>query len=319
MRMAVELARRLGDVAGAVPTALRFERGVDIVDWTVLPPAAQPFLLGGEVAGDESKRVIRSGVALLREAVAPHTAEHVTAGVIAQMSRCGSRLLARCAGEVGDVVVLSETPIVTTLLESRERSHPTLRSVLALYAQRFGVSRAVVKLPSIDIAYLGRFLRKTGHPRAVALFRDPVEVAVSNLLRPSFLFHRSNLRYLAPRIGGEAAALRRMNEHDSIAFILSAYLRMLLAASRREATAVVDYANLDAKIIVRLIEWLLGPVTPRERRRIAATSRIDAQRPWRRFRPDAKRKQREAPPALRAALSEATALYEQLKSRQRFP
>ena len=317
--MAVELARRLGDVAGAVPTALRFAHGADVVEWTLLPPAAQPFLLGGAIAGAESKQVIHSDVALLRAAVAAHAAEDVDVGVIAQMSRCGSTLLARCTGEVGNVVVLCETSIVTTLLESRERSHPTLRSVLALYAQRFGVRRAVVKLPSIDVAYLGRFLRKTGHPRAVALFRDPVEVAVSNLARPSFLYHRNNIPHLLPRIGGKAAALRRMNEHDYIAFILGAYLRMMLAASKREATAVVDYANLDATMIVRLIEWLLGPVTPRERRRIAATSRIDAKRPWRKFRPDAKRKQREAPPALRAALSEATALYQRLAARQRFP
>ena len=119
-------------------------------------------------------------------------------------------MLAACMKEVRDVVVLSEPPIVSDLLESDDRRDPALSSVLALYAQRFGVSRVVVKLLSKQTKHLGRFLRRTGHPPAVVLFRHPVEVAVSNLRRPALLDVKRNPEAAAHDFGGSAAAIRRM-------------------------------------------------------------------------------------------------------------
>ena len=274
----------LDDVAGAVPTAIRG----DVVEWTRLSRSPDRFVLGG-IRG----AVVRSDVALLRKAVRLHARSDAAACVIAQMSRCGSTLLAACMSEVRDVVVLSEVPIVSELIDSR-----LLRGVLGLYAQRFGVRRVVVKLSSIDTPRLARFRRHAGDPPAVLLFRDPVEVAVSNLLRPA--------QFMRER--------RRGSPEQHCALVLTAYLRALLAQSKK-AAAVVDYAELDP---LPIVDALLGPLTPAERRRIAATARVDAKKGGR-FRPDSDRKQRQATPRLRAALAEAMALYERLAERQRLP
>jgi len=310
-------ARRLADLDDAIPIGFH----ASAVRWARLPetPSRHRFVECGIPRGIERPTFLYSDRALLRKAAAAHARRDVTAGVIAHISRSGSTMLAACMKEVRDVVVLSEPPIVADLLESDDRRGPALGSVLALYAQRFGVNRVVVKLLSKQTKHLGRFLRRTGHPPAVVLFRHPVEVAVSNLLRPALLDVKRNPEAAAREFGGSAAAIRRMSREQFCAWVLTGYLRSLVAVPARKATMMVDYARIDVEMICRLTESFLGPITSSERAGIAAALRFHAKRPSQRFQPDSAIKQREATPRLRAALKKAISLYEVLAARQRFP
>ena len=268
-------------IDGAVPVAIRG----GVVEWRTI--GSSRFLPGGMPM--DGGPIVRSDLALLRKAARAHAQSGAAACVIAHMSRCGSTLLAKCMSEVRDVVVLSEAPLVSALIGSR-----LLRGVLGLYAQRFGVRRVVVKLSSVDTLRLAQFRRNAGNPPAVLLFRDPVEVAVSNLLRPAgFMRERG-------RTSPEAHCAR----------VLGAYLRALLRASKTAAT-VADYMNLD---VMAIVDNILGPLTPAERRRIAAVMRRDVKNGGE-FRPDSEFKQRQATPQLHAALAEAKALYARLATR----
>jgi hypothetical protein len=309
-------ARRLADVDDAIPIGVH----ANAVRWVRLPerPSPHRFVDCGIPRGIERPSYLFSDRVLLRRAVAAQPSRDVTAGVIAHISRSGSTMLAACMKEVRDVVVLAEAPIVTDLLDRDGRNDPPLRGVMALYAQRFGVSRVVVKLLSKQTKDLDRFRRRTGYPPAVVLFRHPVEVAVSNLLRPSLLDVKRNPEAAARDFGGRAAAIRRMSRERFCAWIITGYLRRLAAGPVRKSTAMVDYAHLDLEMICRLTESFLGPITPSERAGIAAALRFHAKRPSRRFRPDSAVKQRQATPRLRTALAEATALYEALAARHGF-
>lgn len=314
--MTAAWAHHLADVDDAIPVGFH----ADAVRWLRLPerPSLYRFVECGIPRGMERPAFVYSGRALLRKAAAAHARRDVTAGVIAHISRSGSTMLAACMKEVRDVVVLSEPPIVSDLFDRDDRRDPPLRGVLALYAQRFGVSRVVVKLLSRQTKDLDRFLRRTGHPPAVVLFRHPVEVAVSNLLRPTLLDMKRNPEAAARGFGGSAAAIRRMSREQFCAWVVTGYLRQLVAAPARKATAMVDYARLDAGMICRLTESFLGPITPSERAGIAAALRVHAKRPSRRFRADSAIKRKAATPRLRAALEEAISLYEVLAARHGF-
>jgi len=308
--MASAWARDLGDVADAIPVC--FDVG-GIVRWIRLPDAPpNRFFDCGVLRGVERPTILHSDRALLRKAAAAMPPRDVTAGVIAHISRSGSTMLAACMAEVRDVVVLSELPLISALLASDDRGDPALRRVLALYAQRFGVNRVVVKLLSKETVRLARFRRSTGFPPAVVLFRHPVEVAVSNLQRPTLLDAKRNPAAAARSFGGSAAAIRRMSREQFCAWILTGYLRRLVAAPPRKWATMIDYAELDAETICRLTESFLGPITPAERAAIAAVLRVHSKRPTQRFRDDSASKRNAATPRLLSALKEATSLYERL-------
>jgi len=309
--MAAAWARDLADVEHAIPADFHG----DAVRWVRLPktPLRHRFVECGYPRGIGRRTILYSDRALLRKAAAAQRSRDVTAGVIAHISRCGSTMLAVCMSQVDDVVVLSEPPIVSALLERDDRRDPTLRSVLALYAERFGASRVVVKLLSRETAHLDRFRRRTGHPPAVVLFRDPVEVAVSNLQRPTLLDIKRLPEVAARAFGGSAAAIRRMSREQFCAWILTRYLRRLAAARVPGETAIVDYAQLDLGTICRLTESFLGPLLPAERARIGRALRFHSKRPAERYLSDSWIKRRAATPRLVAMLQEATRLYERLE------
>jgi hypothetical protein len=316
IKMTAAWARHLADLDGAIPVG--FYGGA--VRWVRLPEAASLHRLieCGIPRGIDRPTFLYSDRALLGKAAAGQASRGMTAGVIAHVSRCGSSMLAACMKEVRDVVVLSEPPIVSDLLERDDRRDPPLNHVLALYAQRFGVSRVVVKLLSKQTKDLDRFRCRTGNPRAVVLFRHPVEVAVSNLLRPTLLDVKRNPQAAARDFGGSAAAIRRMSREQFCAWVITRYFRRLVAAPVPQNAMMVDYAQLNVEMVCRLAESFLGPVTPSERMGIAAAFRFHAKRPSRRFRPDAAIKQKAATRRLRAALKEAISLYEVLAARQGF-
>lgn len=306
------------DVMGTVPVRIRVNGDVRVVDWLPLPPSAsrRPFFAQAIRDCQETQVPVRTKIDVLRAAAADRAASRVAAGVIAHMSRCGSTLLSACMKEVDGVLILSEPPIVSALLRGGDADAPTLRGVLALYAEHFGCSRVVVKLPSVSSRHVVRYRRATGRQPAVLLFRDPVEVAISNLLRPGG-FMRLDVRDAARVFGGDASRIARMSSAEYCAMAIHRYLLTLLREASRNDMIVVDYAELRGETIARIVESVLGPLTPEQCARIAAVSRMDAKDPSRSFEPDSERKQRQATPELRALLHESNELYRQLAARQR--
>jgi hypothetical protein len=304
------------EVTAAVPTTIHVDGGRTLVEWLRLPSSVlgAPFLGRAITTFVRRPRVERlvSDFRLLEAVAIRHEGDARMDCVIAHMSRCGSTLLSSCMKQVGDVTVLSEPPIVYSLLQGRYEPR-LLRGVLGRYAAHFGRPRLAVKLNSASTMYLRCFREAFPFAPAVLLVRNPVEVAVSNLREPSgFMRLRDDPEAASSFLGIPEAAIRGCNEAEYCALVLGAYLRAMLAEKSQPRTRIVDYAALDSESISRLIVSIFGPIRSAQHARIAKRSLLDAKNPKRRFEPDSDRKRALATPELRALLREAGGLYQEL-------
>lgn len=230
------------------------------------------------------------------------------AGFIFHLSRCGSTLITRMLAALPEYLVLSEPGVLDSML----RAHLTapaapivqraawLQWLLGALAQaRTGRERRLfVKLDPRNIAELPLLAHAFPQTPWIFVYRDPVEVLVSNL--------RSRARFLAPGIlpadftGLDPSQAAAMEEDEYAARVLGA----VAATAARHAAAsssalLIEYTQLPAAV-----EDLIAPhfglqFTPAQAMQAAEAARADAKHPSRSFSPDSDAKRREASPRVR--------------------
>ncbi len=121
------------------------------------------------------------------------------AGIIFHMTRCGSTLLANALRRADEAVVVSESAAVARAMEwigspssywagIGARLIESLTAVFANYQAHGKAGRVVIKCSSQEIRCLRELRAVWPRVPCLILIRNPIEVLVSNALKPSKLF-----------------------------------------------------------------------------------------------------------------------------------
>ena len=232
------------------------------------------------------------------------------AGLIFHVSRCGSTLLARMLAAVPHHLVASEPQIVDDLLRLDLPDSPIaeserialLRGAVNALSQppAGGASRLFIKLDCWHLFSLPLLRRTFPDAPLIFVYRDPLEVLVSLMRRPSLTLVRGTV---TPEQLGVAAHERdRMSAEEHAAAILGAFYRT--ASFHRRHLIPIGYRELPQAATTRIPALAL---TDDEREAMLAAANSNAKSPGEVFQPDAEDKRREASPKIHAALARWTA------------
>ncbi|MBV8751451.1 MAG: Nif11-like leader peptide family natural product precursor [Hyphomicrobiales bacterium] len=245
-------------------------------------------------------------------------------GFIFHMSRCGSTLVTQMLAALEDNLVLSEAPPLDVVVQAHAHRPDLSEQQQALWLAwitsalgqpRCGERAMFVKLDSWHTLALPLFRRAFPSVPWVFLYRDPVEVLVSQIRAPGI--HTVHALKGAAILGTEAPVEPHRRE-DYCAHILARICEPVLAHGRDGGGLLINYRELPAATWTSILPHFGVAVSARERRAMAAAARYDAKMPGMEFDPDAEDKQASATPALRAAAQEHLGdLYARLETLRR--
>ncbi len=247
-------------------------------------------------------------------------------GIVFHMSRCGSTLVARQLGQLPDAVVLSEPAPIDDLIQfcASQPELPLETRAALLRAMVFALTPEERTGP---VGY--RFLKADGwHAGSIALFRaafprtpfvflyrDPVEVMLSQRAEPGWL----TVPGIVPRFLGIA-------DDDAIpgvdfsAKVIGTICTAAADHAAELAGPYINYAELPQAIITRILPHFGIEPDAAARERIAQISRIDAKRPTETFDRATRETAKDATPEILAAverhLAEPLARIERLNTGQ---
>lgn len=292
-----------------LPVALSIVNGAAVVDWAHFgdAPLREPFF-----AGDARRAARRPfnrlfGYCMRLEDVVAGAAQAGALppdGFIFHMSRCGSTLAAQMLAASGDAIVISEAPpIDATLMFGRTAADATsadaaLSAIVAAYGRRRGGSerRFFIKLDCWHTLALPQFRRAFPATPWVFLYRDPVEVLVSQIREPG---SQMIAQFIPPRFYGIDDA------HGLPGPDYSARVLKVICAAAADALAEgeglgVNYSELPLALLTKIMPHFGVETEESERTAMLAAAHFDAKAPRVEFANDIERKQREAGTALRA-------------------
>ncbi|MFD1840466.1 sulfotransferase family protein [Paracidovorax cattleyae] len=254
-------------------------------------------------------------------------------GIVFHVSRCGSTLVTQAFAALEDHVALSEPPPLDDLLRAEHRL-PGLDAAQALAAARAFASawaqpslpghgsrrsHLVIKCDCWDTALAGRIAEAWPDTPWLFLYRDPVEVLVSQMQqRAAYLIPGGPLGVNPAGIPFDEAL--HMGPETYCARSLGSIYAAMVREFRPECTLLLDYRQLP-EAISRAIALHFGMQPGAQAiERMQATFGVHAKNPSHPFAPDAGRKHHEAPQRLRALAQEWIAPHydalERLRARQ---
>jgi hypothetical protein len=269
----------------------------------------------------------------LLEAAAP-TPHVEPAGVIFHVSRCGSTLLANVLKTGKEVVVMAEANPFGILFQPRLFHNSALQnvnpqeirkllldSVVRLYAAAFG-SRLIIKCHAATILEIALIRSVWPTVPFLVLIRDPVEVMVSNLAKPSgwvrSMYRSSTQRNL---FGLEYRQIHQMSMEEYCARGLGRFLQAAVEQLDRNCW-VLDYDDLNVSNLYKVSQLfhVSLPTSDSPEFQEAFLSYSKYRSTPEMFQGDRERKQREAPPSLRSwAAQWAQEPYRKLRKEGSFP
>lgn len=271
----------------------------------------EPFCLDTlhKLAGRPFNRLLRqpTGLEALLERAASHPGLPVR-GLVFHMSRCGSTLAAQSLAALDDAVVLSEPPVLDTLLQwlaaspELDAAHgpALLRGLLSALGQprRTEDRRLFVKTDGWHICHGERLLTAFPTTPWVFLHRDPVEVLVSQSRMLSAFAVPGGL--VNHGLHPPPELLAHPLEHS--AWVLGQILHAAIATLRRyPGGLLLGYDELPDGLDTRLAEHFGLELDGAALAAWRAVRARDAKLPGQSFRPDSAGKQASATPAIRAA------------------
>lgn len=242
-------------------------------------------------------------------------------GLIFHMSRCGSTLVGRMFGALPGSLVISEASPIDHVLRARthdpqvtdEQRVLWLRWIVGALGQRWHgkEKRYFLKLDAWHTFDLPLIERAFPGVPWVFLYRDPVEVLVSQAKQISWMMAAANGPHL---LGVPVPEAFQIPREEYTARVLA---RICEAVEGHGATPrhLINYRDLPGAALDRIPAVFGLDLSNPERDAMRAAGDYDAKQPTRRFEPDAMAKQREATPAIREAARRWLApVYERLEA-----
>jgi hypothetical protein len=225
-------------------------------------------------------------------------------GFIFHLSRCGSTLVAQTLAALPRAVVISEADPIDAVVRAREQ-RPDLGEeeqgnwlkwiVGAFGQQRCGEERHLfIKLDSWHTRSLPLFRRAFPSVPWIFLYRDPVEVLVSQLRQPGL--------HMVPGLFGSVFGVEPSYvAEDYRACVLAKVCEPVLQHYREGESLLVDYRELPSAVWTAIMPHFGADCDERDRTLMARAAQRDAKAPSFSFSPDSEAKQRAASPEARHA------------------
>ncbi len=187
-------------------------------------------------------------------------------GVIFHTSRCGSTLVANACRALNGSIVINEALVIDKLLsrfftDSEPNSPKELlymvlvrAAIIALGQRRLGNERHfVVKFACTSSLQINRIRRIFPNVPFVFLYRDPVEVMVSNLRSiPEWMRPDSNPATAAAIVGVELSHLRELSAEEFCARALGRFYAEA-NENRGPNTALLNYSQLTPETLLEIV------------------------------------------------------------------
>lgn len=250
-------------------------------------------------------------------------------GFIFHASRCGSTLVSNACAAAGDTLVFSEPYVVDKLLgqlftragggefEARLWQIFLRAAVAALGQRRGGGERGfVIKFACCSTLQLGRVLRLWPGVPWVFVYRDPLEIMVSNLDNvPDWMRVEEQPEHTAAVVGVAPAEVARMSPEEFCARALGKFYDA--AAEHADARAkLLAYEQLAPETLAGVTRFFGAAPAQGELREIERVSRLYSKDSARRreFAADADSKRSRATPLVREMAERwAAGPYERLR------
>jgi hypothetical protein len=238
------------------------------------------------------------------------------AGLIFHMSRCGSTLAARMLAAPPANVVLSEAAPINAIVRHADLDDDAkavlLRAMVAALGQaRDGESRLFLKPDCWHSLDLPLFRRAFPDTPWVFLYRDPVEVMVSQTRRRGVQMVPS----LVPPSTFGIDLPDGVPDDDYCARVLAAVCEGAARHYPAGGGRLVNYSQLPEALFTEILPHFGVTPSAVEAQTMRAATVRDAKTPEQVFAPDAQDKQREATPALRAICERRLAgVYDRLEA-----
>jgi len=189
-------------------------------------------------------------------------------GFIFHSSRCGSTLVANACRCLNGAIVISEAPVVEKLISrfftdlddtgTKELLYSAiLRAAVRLLGQRRlgNETRYFIKFSAVSILQFDRIRRVWPNVPAVILYRDPVEVMVSNLRNvPDWMRPESNPKTAAALVDVAESNLSMLGPAEFCARALGRFYSAAASAVDNK-TLLCNYRRLSEDTFMRLVEF----------------------------------------------------------------
>ena len=228
-------------------------------------------------------------------------------GFIFHMSRCGSTLLAQMFAAVAQNLVLSEAPPIDRILAAKrfnpnlcEQEHiAMLRAMMLSLGQRRRpeLNRYIIKLDSWHVSHLELIQRAFPDVPWVFLYRDPLEVLVSNLDHLAGATSPGSAEHLPP--GVDVLDALTMPVEQYVSLVLAHICRGALTQKNNPLGLFVNYQDLPNVALPKILQHFQIQPSADELAQMQQQTRFHAKQKRESFSPDSERKQREASDAAR--------------------
>jgi hypothetical protein len=228
-------------------------------------------------------------------------------GFIFHMSRCGSTLVMQMLATLDRNIAISEAGPIDTVVRARGArpdlstdEHVRLLNSLvgALAAPRFEERDAFIKLDCWHTLALPLFRRAFPDVPWVFLYRDPVEVLVSQLAMPG-------TQMIPGMLGADLYGLGSDHDprrpEDYYARVLAKVCEPVLRHASSGEALLINYEQLPEAMWTRILPHFGIAVSDSDRAAMMAATRHDAKAPHFEFAGDSQAKQRAATAAIRSA------------------
>jgi hypothetical protein len=297
-----------------LPIGVLAASGATYVDWGWLgpKPLGAPFYEGAvrRAWARPFNRVLRYRTGLQDLIAQADTADSLKpSGFIFHMSRCGSTLAAQMLAALSGCVVISEAAPIDAVTQlgralAPEDAARALRAMIAAFGRkRAGHERRyVIKLDCWHTLALPLFRRAFPDVPWVFLYRDPVEVLVSQMRQRGV---QMVPQYMPPSFFGLDPAGYLMDE-DYCARVLGVICRAVVAhreIGRPDSGGglILNYRELPDAVCTAIMPHFGMACGEEERQRMRQIAQQDAKSPTLQFAADTDRKQREATDKIRRA------------------
>ena len=229
-------------------------------------------------------------------------------GFIFHMSRCGSTLVSQMLAALPSNIVVSEASPIDTVVQanrwrpdlSEDRQARWLQSIIGALGQKRsgGEQRYFVKLDCWHTLALPLFRRAFPAVPWVFLYRDPVEVLVSQLRIPGTQMIPGGF---GPNLYGLERSYGPGTSEDYYAQILAKVVEPIVQHYSGGGGLLVNYRQLPDALFTAILPHFGVPCGEADRAAMTQAARYDAKAPGFAFEPDSGAKQQAATPIARAA------------------
>lgn len=218
-------------------------------------------------------------------------------GLIFHMSRCGSTLASQYLAALPDSVVLSEPEPLDFLLQSPHGTDEMLKGLLSAMGQprRESDRRLFVKTNCEHMLHIDRLLAAFPGTPWIFMYRDPVEVLVSQQRMPGFLQVPGSMA----GHGLHTPEQFRCDPQGNCAWSLSVVMRRAIEAmERHENGLLLNYSQLPEALETRIAHHFAIDLTAVDAKALREVAGSHSKRRQDQFQPDSAEKRASADPGI---------------------